>query len=466
MSRGASDPIGFGTVPYWHVAAPTRPSRSHDLPARVDVAIVGGGFTGLWTALELQRREPSRSVVVIEAQSVGYGASGRNAGYLTSWFHHSPHALLALGRDVGRSIHHAAVDSVRSVLSTIDELDIDCDRQGGPVLWTGSNASGARKIARDLAAIAELESPTYREVSAADLRKRISSPVLEAGYEDTVAALANPAKLVRGLADRLVERGLVLCEQTSVQSIEARSDAVHVRTTRGTVRAEHVVMARNAWAAQEEPFRRRVLPLYVYDVYTEPLSKEDWAAVGWSGREGVLDRRFFLINYRPTVDGRIMFGGVDGRQPFAGRIAPHRDRVDGVFASLRASFDRFFPMLRHLRMQFGHGGPIAMTPSLMPQVGALDGGRVLYSHGYCGHGVTQSNLCAGIVVDLLLGADTERSRFPFVGPLPPAYPPEPLRYLGGKATLAEGRWIDRAGDAGRSVKDEPVLLRLANRLLS
>ena len=102
----------------------------------------------------------------------------------------------------------------------------------------------------------------------------------------------------------------------------------------------------------------------------------------------------------------------------------------------------------------------------MPQVGTLDGGRVLYSHGYCGHGVTQSNLCAGIVVDLLVGADTERSRFPFVGALPQAYPPEPLRYLGGKATLAEGRWLDRAGDAGRSVKDEPVLLRLANRILS
>ena len=466
MSRGAADPIGFGTVPYWHVVAPTRPSRSHDLPARVDVAIVGGGLTGLWTALELQRREPSRSVVVIEAQSVGYGASGRNAGYLTSWFHHSPHALLALGRDVGRSIHHAAVDSVRSVLSTIDELAIDCDRQDGPVLWTGSNASGARKIARDLEAIAELESPTYREVTAEDLRKRIHSPVLEAGYEDTVAALANPAKLVRGLADRLVERGLVLCEQTSVQAIEPRSGAVDVRTTRGTVRAEHVVLARNAWAAQEDPFRRRVLPLYVYDVYTEPLSEEDWAAVGWSGREGVLDRRFFLINYRRTPDGRLMFGGVDGRQPFGGRIQPDLDRVGDVFGAQRAALTRVFPSLADVRITFGHGGPIAMTPSLLPQVGLLCGGRVGYSHGYCGHGVAQSHLCTGILVDLLLGERTERSRYPFVDPTDRRYPREPLRWIGGRVTRAEGLWFDAAGDAGRSTADEPRLLRAVGRLLS
>ena len=464
--RRRADPIGMGTVNYWHVVAPSRPSRASELPSAVDVAIVGGGFTGLWTALQLQRREPGLSVVVLEARAVGHGASGRNAGYLTSWFHHSPQGLLALGRDVARGIHHAAVGSVQEVLDAIREFGIDCDLQGGPVLWTGSSASGARKIARDLAAIAELDSPTYREVSPEDLRKRIGSPVLEAGYEDTVAALANPAKLVRGLADALVARGLVLCEQTPVLAVEPGPDAVSVRTTRGTVKADRVVLARNAWAAEEEPFRRRVLPLFVYDVYTEPLSDDDWAAVGWEGREGILDRRFFLINIRPTVDGRIMFGGVDGRQPFAGRVSPRLDRVDTVFASLQDSFHRFFPMLRHLRMQFGHGGPLAMTPSLLPQVGSLEGGRILYSHGYCGHGVTQSNLCASIVVDLLVGVDTERSQFPFVGALPTPYPPEPLRYLGGKATLAEGRWLDQAGDAGRNVKDEPVLLRVANRLFS
>jgi glycine/D-amino acid oxidase-like deaminating enzyme len=458
--------VGFGTVPYWHVTAPPRPTRMSEVPGMVDVAIIGAGFTGLWTALELRRREPTMSIAVFESQQVGYGASGRNAGYLTSWMHHSPQALLKLGRDTARAIHHAAVASVKDVLSTIRELELDCDLQDVPVLWTSSSSVGDRRIARDLAAIEELDSPTYRALSPEQLRRRVNTPVLSSGYEDSVAALVNPAKLVRSLADALVGGGLLLCEHTPVLEIDTIGNRLRLRTPTASVTASHAVLATNAWAASAEPFSRRVLPFYVYDIYTEPLSDADWERLGWAGREGVLDRRFFLINYRPTVDARVMFGGVDGRQPFGGHINPRMDRSVRVFAELRESFLRFFPYLSHVKMQFGHGGPIAMTPSLLPQVGTLDSGRILYSHGYCGHGVTQSNLCAGIVADLLLGKETERAAFPFVNTLPAKYPPEPLRSLGGLATLAEGRWFDRAGDEGRSTASEPTLLRTVTRLLN
>ena len=453
-------------MPYWAVTAQEAPIGVRDVPEAVDVAIVGGGFTGLWTALQLMRRQPGRRVALFEAQSVGFGASGRNAGYLMSWMHHSPQALLTLGVDTARSIHRAAVDSVREVITTIGEFGIDCDLMEVPVLWTSSNAASDRRISRDLEAIAQLDSPTYRQLTQSDLRSRVNCPVLSSGYEDRIAALVNPAKLVRGLACQLVERGLTLLEHTPVTRICESPGSVDVETPRGAVKAQHVVLARNAWASWHEPFRRRLSPYLAYDVYTEPLSEDDWKTVGWDGCEGMLDRRFFLINYRRTADGRIMFGGVDGRMPFGARISPNRDRDVAIFAELRAAFDRMFPALQHVKMQFGHGGPVAMTPSLLPQVGALDGGRVLYSHGYCGHGVAQSNLCATILADLMDGEHTERSQFPFVGALPRRYPPEPVRYLGALATRAEGRWFDRAGDEGHDSNSEPFLLRAVTKVLN
>ena len=463
---GEAASVGFGTVPFWHVSAPPRGVRRPVEPGETyDVAIVGGGFTGLWTAKHLLDRADGARIAIFEAHDIGYGASGRNAGVLTNWMGHSPGSLLKLGADVGRAIHRDAVQSVRDVVDYITTNAIECDLDEVSLLYVSSNAANDRRIRRDLDAAAAIGDEVYKELSGEELRRRIASPRLSSGFEDTVAATENPAKLVRGLADHLVARGVDLFELAPVSAIEV-DDRVTLNTAAGPVYAERVVLARNAWAAGDEPFRRRLLPFYVYDVITEPLSDAQWERLGWDGREPVNDRRFFLINYRRTPDGRLMFGGVDGRQPFGGRIQPDLDRVGDVFGAQRAALTRVFPSLADVRITFGHGGPIAMTPSLLPQVGLLCGGRVGYSHGYCGHGVAESHLCTGILVDLLLGERTERSRYPFVDPTDRRYPREPLRWIGGRVTRAEGLWFDAAGDAGRSTAEEPRLLKAVGRLLS
>jgi len=464
---GRSPAVGFGTVPFWHVGAPAREARRPlEVGRHYDVVIVGGGFTGLWSAHHLIERAGTISVAVLEANDVGYGASGRNSGVLSNWMGHSPTSLLHLGREMAGEIHHAAVQSVRDVIGIIKDRNLECDLEEVPLLYVSSSAAGDRRIRRDLNAAKEIGTDVYQEVSGRELRARINAPRLSSGYEDTVSGTENPVKLVRALADDLSGRGLHLFERERVLNVSIGRQRVTVNTVDGPVFADQVILARNAWSASAPPFERRLLPFYVYDVVTEPLSDAQWASLGWEGREPVNDRRFFLINYRRTPDGRLMFGGVDGRQPFAARIEPRYDRAPAVFAAQSKALTQVFPSLAGIRISFGHGGPIAMTPTLLPQVGLLKGGRVGYSHGYCGHGVAQSHFCTSILVDLLCGKKPDGRHFPFVNAASRRYPREPLRWIGGAVTRAEGLWYDKAGDEGRPSSAEPKLLRAVSRLLS
>jgi glycine/D-amino acid oxidase-like deaminating enzyme len=459
--------VGFGTVPYWHLSAPKRGLRRPlEAGARFDIVIIGGGFTGLWTAKHLLERAAPISVAVLEANDVASGASGRNAGILTNWMGHSPGSLINFGGDFAPAIHQAAVQSVRDVISIIRDRNLECDLDEVSLLYVSSNSAGDRRIRRDIEASQAMGSDIYKELSGEDLRSRINNPRLSSGYEDTVSATENPAKLVRALADDLVGRGLTLFERTQATRVSVGPKKITIMTQDGPLFADRVVLARNAWSATAPPFKRRLLPFYVYDLITEPLTDEQWATLGWVGREPVNDRRFFLINYRRTPDNRLMFGGVDGRQPFGAQIHPRLDRSVQIFKAQREALGHVFPSLSDVRISFGHGGPIAMTPTLFPQVGLLEDGRIGYSHGYCGHGVAQSHFCTAILVDLLLGEDSERSHFPFVNTLGRRYPREPLRWIGGQATRAEGLWYDRAGDEGRPTSEEPKLLRVVNKVLS
>ncbi len=232
-----------------------------------------------------------------------------------------------------------------------------------------------------------------------------------------------------------VAKGVQLFEMAPVLSIDV-GQQVTLTTPAGPVHAERVVLARNAWGAADDPFRRRVLPFYVYDVITEPLPDDQWAELGWDGREPVNDRRFFLINYRRTPDGRVMFGGVDGRQPFGGRISPRLDRVGDIFAAQTEVLTRVFPSLADVRITFGHGGPIAMTPSLFPQVGLLEGGTL---------GLQPRLLRARVAGSACLHRhpgrpasrrEHERSHYPFVAASDRRYPVEPLV---GSAAGSRGR---------------------------
>jgi glycine/D-amino acid oxidase-like deaminating enzyme len=363
-------------------------------------------------------------------------------------------------------MHLAAEGSVREVIGFIKDAAIDCDLREVPMLIVSTNPTCDRRVRRDLAAAEKMGLTCYSALSRSELRERVNSPLLSSGYEDHVSGLVNPLKLVRGLADHLVSRGLSLFEHTPVRSLDTRSRPLALRTPTGTVSADRVLLARNAWSAQHRPFRRMVTPFYVYQAVTEPLSEADWRSVGWRGGEGVLDRRYFLIDFRPTADGRILFGGRDARQPYAARISASLDRSPAVLRLLRESFEQTFPQLRGLKFESFYGGPIAMTPNLLPQVGTLGDGRLAYSHGYCGHGMAQSNFCARIAVDLLMDRQNEDVSLPFVNRSLRGYPPEPLRWLGGWAARAEGRWNDDAAQLGRVSRDEPRLLKLANKLFA
>lgn len=447
----------------WHDTAgedwSPRPALPGDRDA--DVAVVGGGYTGLWTAYYLLRADPTLRVVVLEREVAGFGASGRNGGWCSGLF---PASVGWLARRYGEG---PAVAQHRALQRTVDEVGeavarerIGCDfAKGGNVVAVRSPVQSARARAEVASArrwgFGEAD---LRLLDAAEARERIgATEVLGATFTPHCAAL-HPARLVRGLA-RAVERlGGQVYEGTAVTGIQPGV----ATTTHGRVRADVVVRATEGFTPALPALRRVVAPVYSLMVATEPLPGDAWPAIGLAARETFADHRHLVIYGQRTADGRIAFGGRGAPYHAGSRVHPAYDRDPRVFADLRRVLVELFPVLHDVALTHAWGGPLGVPRDWCPSVGLDRSTGLAWAGGYVGDGVAASNLAGRTLADLLLGRDTDLTALPWVGHRSRRWEPEPLRWVGVTAALTA---MTSADAAERRTGRPARRAALVNRLL-
>jgi glycine/D-amino acid oxidase-like deaminating enzyme len=461
VSTDVRAPAGdWQTRSFWLSRRPYQPCPPLDGSIVVDVVIVGSGFTGLWSAIELKEADPSIEVAVVEAKVAGYGASGRNAGFAMTMVGRSLHDLVQkVGPAQARATHRA----MRQVLGDIDRFceteQIDAEVSAPGLLTVSNGPEQDQRVRDDLAAAGSLGLDDFHELSGAECRALLRCDRFRLGHFEDDSLLVDPAALARGLRDAAIRRGVRIYEQTPVLSFDERHrQGVLARTPFGSVHADRGLIATNAYAWSVPALRRFIFTVRSYVILTEPLSDAQWERIGWERRMGVEDKRIMPHFFRPTPDGRILWGGRDAPISAVGPN-PRHDRDSAVFARLEETFRWSFPQLSDLRVVEGWGGPVCGTLRCIGSVGFLGRSeRLGYALGYAGHGVGQSRLAARCVRDLFLGAGGEVLELPLVAKRPLPLPPRPI----GTAVLGFSQQILQRVDDG----ERPGLAaRMALRVL-
>jgi len=445
---------------FWLADLPTQPAR----PAltgeqRADVAIVGGGFTGLWTALFLKELAPEKEVVLLEGERIAYGASGRNAGQISETFDHSHSlAIQHFGEDEARRLARLArqnLDEMEAFLVR-ERIDAEFSRSGQLVLALTKAHTGDVEVA--LAAARQLGIDDWQILDGEATRRRLGSPLPLCALFAPRAATVHPAKLAAGLARVAEGRGVRILEGSAVVGIEPEGTGLCLSTRSGTLRAPRAVLATNAYSHVLAPrLARRFLPLYDYVIASEPLRPSQKAVIRWQGREGVTDCRSFFNYSRLTADDRVVWGSSEAAYYRGNGVGRQHDHAPAVYAGLEESFARFFPALAEVRFPYRWGGPIAATTRFTPFFGSLHSGRLLYGLGYTGHGVGTTRLAGRLLAHLALERRSELAGLALVRKPPIPYPPEPLRRWAIGAVTRSLRRVDEGGSPG-------LLLRVLDRL--
>ncbi|MFJ3392988.1 NAD(P)/FAD-dependent oxidoreductase [Leifsonia aquatica] len=418
---------------FWIEDAPgdAYPTLSGDLSC--DLAVVGGGYSGLWTALLAKRENPGARVVLLEGRRIGWAASGRNGGFCE--------ASLTHGEDNGLSRFPQEFDQLQRLgMRNLDEieaiiaelgLDADFERNGAidlatephQVEWLRDAADGEHAVFLDTDAVrAQVHSPTYL---AGLLRTADSS-------------LVHPAKLARALARACADLGVEIFEHSPVESI---GDGTTLETPNGVVRAERTALATNVFPSLLKRNRLQTVPVYDYVLMTEPLSDAQLASIGWSGRQGLGDSANQFHYYRLSADNRILFGGYDAIYHYGGRVREEYEDRPETFARLASHFFTTFPQLEGVRFTNKWAGAIDTCSRFCAFFGSARGGRVAYATGYTGLGVAATHFGAQVMLDLLAGRSTERTELAMVKSRPLPFPPEPAASLGINLTRLS---LDRA----------------------
>lgn len=403
-------------------------------PVDVDVAIVGAGFTGLWTAYYLKKADPSLRVAVLEREIAGFGASGRNGGWCHSIFPGSRElAARAHGRQAVIDQQRAMHRTVREVARVVEAEGIDARlRLGGQLDLATSPVQLLRlREAVEYERSWGFGEDDYALLGAAEMRRRIAvAGCLGAGYTPHGAAV-DPARLVRGLAEVVERLGVPIYERTPVVRLQP-----HVaRTPVGDVRAEVVVRATEAFTPQLPGYERSLVPIYSLMIGTEPLPQAFWDEVGWSGHEVFGDFRFVIFYAMHTTDGRIALGGRGAPYHYGSRVSEEYERDATVYGHLRTLLGQLFPALGDVRVTHHWGGAVAAPRDWYSSVGLDRATGMAWAGGYVGDGVSTTNLAGRTLCDLIRGEQTELTRLPWVDHRSPRWEPEPLRWLAVNAAL-------------------------------
>jgi len=412
---------------------------------RADVAILGAGFTGLSAALHLKEAEPGLKVVVLEQAFVGYGASGRNAGFAMTLFGLTLSlTALRFGRQAAAEAHHYMERAVDYVGELVGRYRIECDYERPGFLRVATSPAYVRRIQHEIELAARLGLEGIEWLDAAALREQVHSPLYLGAWWEPRCALLNPAKYVRGLKRAAEEQGARIYEGTPVLAVERRPDGFRLRTPQGSVHAAKIVFATNAYSHLLPPLRRKQVPAFTYIVLTEPLAPERLAPIGWRNRQGIEDARNLVHYYRLTPDNRLLMGGGDVGVPFGRRM--DLDANERIFRELEAYIPRVFPSLRGVRIEARWGGPVSVTVDMAPAIGFVGDRRAVYALGCIGHGVALTTMNGQIIRDLILERRTALTDLFFVSRRVIPWPPEPIRFALGHLIRGYMRLEDRILD--------------------
>jgi len=421
----------------------SRPALAGEVQA--DVCIVGGGYTGLWTALALKEREPSLRVVVLEAETCGAGPSGRNGGFLHGYWASLATLLPLLGRDSALELARAGEQIVRGVRSFAEARGEDVWLREAGMLMVSSAAAQDAAIDDAVQAAASVGAAEQAVSLDADaVAARVTSPVFRNGVFFPDGATVQPARLVRALRRAVLDAGIDLYEHSRAVHI---GDSA-VRTKNGRIEASEVVVAINAAATGWRPVARHVTNFGSYVVLTEPVP-ELLEEIGWTGDEAIVDGRMFLHYFRTTKDGRVLMGSGSGPIGFRGKVDERFTGDLATAARAERGLRRLLPGLANARIERAWGGPIDVSADHLPFFGTVDGKRIHYGLGYSGHGVGPSWLGGQILASLALRLDDEWTALPLATRRVASLPPEPLKRLGGGIVRSAIMAVERAEEEGR-----------------
>lgn len=442
----------YGRYSFWleHSGDDLTPRPALEESIDVDVAVLGAGYTGLWTAYYLLEREPSLEIAILEAEIAGFGASGRNGGWCFSGFPVPPAELLKEhGYDTARLITQEMYRSVDEVGHVTREHGIDAHYQKSGEMEVARAAYDLPKIEEKMAAFRALGlEDHYRVLDADETRERVSVANALGGFLNREGAAIQPARLVRGLARAVERMGATIYEGTRVTDY-APGSRPSLETARGAVRARTIVLAGEAYLARLPALRRRVIPMTSHMVVTEPLDEATWREIGWSNREllGGWGTQAGYINH--TADGRIAFGAYRPNYPFRSRITDAIDVNPDVSAHARASALAWFPALEGARFTHEWGGVFGVPRNRMPAMTYDPATGIAAAYGYTGQGVATANLAGRVLADLITEADSPLTTLPMTRQEPKDWEPEPFRWLGvtfvRKSRVRTLRQVERRG---------------------
>jgi glycine/D-amino acid oxidase-like deaminating enzyme len=453
---GAADEASMRALSMWHDTHPgpftPRPALAGDL--EVDVAIVGGGYSGLWTAYYLRLLDPTLRVVVIEREVVGFGASGRNGGWCIGEVAASPDVVQrASSNDMARRFLHEVHGSVDEVGRVAAAEGIDCHFAKGGTLRLARNPA---HLSRQRAEVEHhqhefgLTDDDLRMLGASEAAARVgATSVLGAMFFAHTAAL-HPTLLVRGLGEAVERHGGVIVEGTAALAIESGQ----VQTTHGTVRAEVIVRATEGYTRDLEGHGRTLVPLYSLMIATEPIDDATWESIGLAERETFSDDRHLVIYGQRTADGRIAFGGRGAPYGFGSRIDSSIEQQSATHDLVESTLRDLFPQLADVGISHRWGGVLGVPRDWFPSVGLDRSTGLGWAGGYVGEGVAAANLAGRTLAELISGVESPRTDLPWVDHRSRRWEPEPLRWLAINGALRAMTLADRA--EARSGKDSLI----------
>ncbi len=406
-----------------------RPSLPGSLD--VDVAILGAGYSGLWTAYYLQKQDPNLNIAIIEKEIAGFGASGRNGGWCSGGF---PLSLGELERRFGTG---AASQVHREMIATVDEVGdvaeserIDCDYEKGGALRLARGRHQLQGIQSSIDGLrARGFAEGYEVLNEAETQARVRVRGAIASVFNPNCATIHPGKLVRGLARAVEQRGGKIYEQTAATGYSTGKRPV-LHTEQGDVRARVVVLCGESYLSQLDQLSRQLIPIYSLIVLTEPLDDDQWEEIGWRGRECIGSSKYVVDYLSRTADGRILFGGRGAPYHYNSSIADEYDHHEETHEMLRQATMEWFKPVRADQFSHAWGGPLGVPRDWMPTMSYNRTSGIATARGYTGQGVATTNLSGRVLADLITGRKSELTLLPTVGHRSPDWEPEPMRYIG------------------------------------
>ncbi|MEU2262800.1 FAD-dependent oxidoreductase [Streptomyces sp. NPDC019645] len=419
-------------VPFW-LEDPGKPAA---LPAltgdeRTDLLVVGGGYSGLWTALLAKERDPQRDVVLIEGREVGWAASGRNGGFCAASLTHGLANGLARWPGDMAKLEDLGARNLDAIEAAVAAYGIDCDFERTGEIDVATEPHQLDELREMHEEAGRLGFGGLELLDRDAVRAEVDSPTFLGGLWDREGvAMLHPARLAWGLKRACLGLGVRIYENTRALDLSSAGAGMAVRTSYGRVFARRVALGTNVFPSLVKRIRPYTVPVYDYALMTEPLSAEQRDAVGWRNRQGLGDSANQFHYFRITAEGRILWGGYDAIYPYGGKVTAELDHRPETYLKLAGQFFECFPQLEGLRFSHAWGGAIDTCSRFSAFFGTAHGGKVAYAAGYTGLGVGATRFGADVMLDLLAGERTERTELEMVRRKPLPFPPEPVAWAG------------------------------------